>query len=134
MHTLLDLRGPIPTFVEITDVNIPDMKILDLLIPEPGSFYIMDRGYFDFKRLYNLDQAKSFFVVRSKIKYLFKRLYSQKVDTRSDQIITLTGRVGSTNYPDKLRRITFLTSSTRHPKSAFLLNDIVKPLLFNVHF
>lgn len=126
MHTLLDLRGHIPTFVEITDVKIPDMKILDLLIPEPGSFYIMDRGYFDFKRLYNLDQAKSFFVVRSKTKYLFKRLYSQKVDkitgTRSDQIITLTGRVGSTNYPDKLRRITFYDKEQKK-RLTFLTNN-----------
>ena len=126
MHTLLDLRGYIPTFIEITDVKTPDMKILDLLIPEPGSFYIMDRGYFDFKRLYDLDQAKAFFVVRSKTKYLFKRVYSQKVDKiigiRCDQIITLTGRVGSTNYPDKLRRITFYDKE-RKKRLTFLTNN-----------
>ena len=126
MHTLLDLRGSIPAFVEITDAKIPDMKILDLLIPEPGSFYIMDRGYFDFKRLYSLEQAKAFFVVRSKVKFLFKRLYSQKVDKtigiRCDQIITLTGRVGSTNYLDKLRRIAFYDKE-RKKRLMFLTNN-----------
>jgi len=126
MHTLLDLRGSIPTFVEVTDVKVPDMKILDLLIPEPGSFYIMDRGYFDFKRLYDLDQVKSFFVVRSKAKYSFKRLYSQKADKtigiRCDQIITLTGRIGSSNYPDKLRRITFYDKE-RKKRLTFLTNN-----------
>lgn len=109
MHTLLDLRGSIPTFVEITDAKVHDVEILDILIPEPGSFYIMDRGYLSFKRLYTLDQASAFFIVRSKKKILHRRLYSQTIDKttglRSDQTVILTGSNTSKFYPDKLRRI-----------------------------
>lgn len=111
VHTLLDLRGSIPSFVEITSAKTHDVKILDMLITEPGSFYIMDRGYFDFKRLYVLEQSSSFFVIRSKAKYLYRRLYSHAVDKtiglRSDQTIVLTGDIGSGSYPDKLRRVVF---------------------------
>ena len=95
VHTLLDLRGSIPSVVEITDVKVHDVRILDLLIPEPGSFYIMDRGYLDFKRLYLLNQSSSFFVIRSKTNIKSRRLYSHAVDKsiglRSDQTIVLTG-------------------------------------------
>jgi len=111
MHTLLDLRGPIPSFAEITDIKIHDVEILDILIPESGSFYIMDRGYLDFKRLYSMEQASSFFVIRSKKNIKHRRLYSRKVDKTSglccDQTVVLTGKYTRKYYPDKIRRIVF---------------------------
>ena len=91
LHTLLDLRGPIPSFVEITDAKVHDVEILDILIPEAGSFYIMDRGYLDFERLYVIDQSSAFFIIRSKKNIKFRRLYSAAIDKltgpRSDQTI-----------------------------------------------
>lgn len=111
MHTLLDLRGPIPSFVDVVRVKTGyhECRVLDYLVAEPGSFYIMDRGYLSFKRLYNLDQASAFFVVRSKNKIHHRRLYSHAIDKsiglRSDQTIVLTGHTSSIDYPDKLRRI-----------------------------
>ena len=111
VHTLLDLRGPIPSFVEITDAKVHDVEILDLLIPEPGSFYIMDRGYLSFKRLYALHQASAFFVIRSKNKIHHRRVYSHPIDKltglRSDQTVVLTGDDTPKYYPDKIRRIVF---------------------------
>jgi hypothetical protein len=105
LHTLLDLRGNIPAFLSITDGKVHDVNILDELIPEPGSFYIMDRGYLDFKRLYTLNQFRAFFVIRSKINTKFRRLYSCVVDKsiglRCDQTIVLTGRDSTTDYPEK---------------------------------
>jgi hypothetical protein len=110
LHTLLDLRGPIPSFVEITRVKgYHEIFILDQLIPEPGSFYIMDRGYLSFERLFVLHQALTFFVIRSRKKILHRRLYSHAVDKssglRSDQTIILTGNGTAQYYPEKLRRI-----------------------------
>lgn len=111
VHTLLDLRGPIPSFVEITDAKVHDIEILDILIPEPGAFYIMDRGYLDFKRLYVLDQASAFFVIRSKTNIKSRRLYSRPVNKskglRCDQTVVLTGLFTPDYYPDKLRKIVF---------------------------
>lgn len=108
-HTLLDLRGSIPSVVEITDNKVHDVRILDLLIPEPGSFYIMDRGYLDFKRLYSLSQSLAFFVIRSKTNIKSRRLYSHAVDRsiglRSDQTVVLAGKFTPEYYPDKLRRV-----------------------------
>ena len=96
LHTLLDLRGNIPTFISITDGKVHDVNILDELIPEPGAFYIMDRGYLDFARLYLLSQCLAFFVIRSKSNTKFRRLYSRQVDKttglRCDQTIVLTGQ------------------------------------------
>lgn len=110
-HTLLDLRGSIPAFIEITSAKVHDIEILDLLIPEAGSFYIMDRGYLSFERLYALDQASAFFVVRSKTNIKFRRLYSHAIDKtiglRSDQTVVLTGQDTPQFYPDKLKRIVF---------------------------
>ena len=80
LHTLLDLRGAIPTFIHISDGKLHDVNVLDMLIPEPGAFYVMDRGYLDFERLYTLHQAGSFFVTRAKSNTKFKRLYSRPVD------------------------------------------------------
>jgi len=87
----LDLRGSIPTFIEITDGSVHDVNILDVLIPEPGSYYIMDRGYIDYKRLYRLNKELGYFIVRAKKNLKFKQLYSNKVDKttglRCDQVI-----------------------------------------------
>jgi len=109
IHTLLDLRGSIPSVVEVTDAKVNDVLILDLLIPEPGSFYIMDRGYMDFERLYTLHRSSAFFVVRSRTNIKFRRLYSRAVDKsaglRSDQTVVLIGKYTPEYYPDKLRRV-----------------------------
>ncbi len=126
LHTLLDLRGPIPSFVEITDAKVHDVEILDLLIPEAGSFYIMDRGYLSFKRLYVIDQSSAFFVIRSKKNIQFKRLYSAAIDKltglRSDQTIILTGQDAPQFYPDKLRRVVFYDKE-RNQRLIFLTNN-----------
>lgn len=111
IHTLLDLRGSIPSFVEITDAKVHDVRILDLLTPEPGSFYIMDRGYLDFERLYMLHESLAFFIIRSKANIQSKRIYSHHVDKstglRCDQTVVLTGKWTPMYYPDKLRRIIY---------------------------
>ena len=111
LHTLLDLRGNIPIFIEITDGKDHDVNILDVLIPEPGSFYIMDRGYIDFGRLYLLHLFGAFFIVRAKKNLKFQRLYSQPVNKsnnlKCDQTIVLSNFYASKDYPDKLRRVKF---------------------------
>lgn len=103
LHTLLDLRGNIPAFIHITDGKVHDVNVLDVLPFEAGSFYIMDRGFFDFSRLYVLHQAQAFFVIRAKTKVGFKRIYSHPVDKetglRSDQTIGLTGVLAGRDYP-----------------------------------
>jgi transposase len=109
LHTLLDLRGPIPSFINITDGKIADVNVLDILIFEAGSFYIMDRGYIDFKRLYALHQALAFFVTRAKSNIKYRRLYSRPVDKstglRCDQTIVLTQSFE--DYPEQLRLVKF---------------------------
>ena len=114
LHTLLDLRGSIPSFIEITTGLMHDVNILDVLIPEPGSYYIMDRAYLDYERLYRLNQDKAFFVIRAKRNLKFRRLYSRKVDKttglRCDQLVKLTGYQSSRFYPDKLRRVKYYDS------------------------
>lgn len=111
MHTLLDLRGSIPTFIEITDGKVHDVNILDLLLIEAGAIYIMDRGYIDFERLYEIHKEQASFVIREKNNFNFKRLYSRKVNKKKgfkcDQIIVLTGFYASKKYPEKLRRIKY---------------------------
>jgi len=111
LHTLLDLRGSIPSFIFITDGKVHDVNVLDELIPEPGAFYIMDRAYLDFERLYILNQCMAFFVIRSKRNTKFRRLYSHRIDKstglRCDQTIILTGVKTKKHYPDKLRRVKF---------------------------
>ena len=123
LHTLLDLRGNIPSFISITEGNVHEVKILDELLPEPGAFYIMDRGYLDFKRLYLLNQLMAFFVIRAKRNMRFRRLYSHRVDKstglRCDQIIRLTGQKSSVNYPGKLRRVNFFDAATERHLSFF---------------
>jgi hypothetical protein len=109
LHTLLDLRGNIPSFIHISDGKWHEVNVLDMLIPEPGAFYVMDRGYLDFERLHTLHQAGSFFVIRAKSNLKFERRYSRPVDRATgvicDQIGTLTGFYSTQHYPDTLRRI-----------------------------
>lgn len=116
MHTLLDLRGSIPTFISISDGLLHDVNILDELIAEAGSFYIMDRGYLDFSRLYRLGQCLAFFVTRAKNNFSFQRVYSHPVDKSTgvmcDQTIVLSGFYAAKDYPDKLRRIRYIDQET----------------------
>lgn len=116
MHTLLDLRGNIPSFIAITDGRVHDVNVLDVLIIEAGSFYIMDRGYIDFERLYRIHQAQGFFVTRGKSNLVFERQYSRPVDKdaglRCDQTIKLTGEDSSEKYPEPLRRIKYIEPET----------------------
>ena len=132
LHTLLDLRGSIPSFISITEGNVHDVNVLNELIPEPGAFYIMDRGYLDFERLYLLHQCMSFFVIRSKTNTQFRRLYSHRIDKatglRCDQTIVLTGVDTKKHYPDKLRRVKFFDEQNNRSFS-FLSNNFLIPAL-----
>jgi hypothetical protein len=116
LHTLLDLRGNIPTFIHISDGKLHDVNVLDELIPEPGSFYIMDRGYLDFARLFRINQWAAFFVIRAKSNFRFHRIYSHSTEketgVKCDQTIRLAGFYPSKDYPDKLRRIKYFDSTT----------------------
>ena len=109
LHTLLDLRGNIPTFLHLSDGKLHDVNILDILRPEPGAFYIMDRGYVDFERLFTLSQAGAFFVIRAKSNTQYRRQYSHALDhshgLRCDQTIVLTGAHTKDAYPQPLRRV-----------------------------
>lgn len=111
LHTLLDLRGSIPTFIHISDGKMHDVNVLDLLLPEAGAFYVMDRGYVDFSRLFTLHQGSAFFVIRAKSNLQCRRLYSRPVDKdlglRCDQTVRLIGFYAARDYPEKLRRIKY---------------------------
>jgi len=130
LHTVLDLRGNIPTFIEITDALLHDVNILDVLVAEPGACYIMDRGYIDFFRLYRWKLSGVFFVVRSRKKLKFKRIYSRKVNKstglRCDQTIVLTNSYK--DYPEQLRRICFFDAKTGN-RITLLTNDFSLPAL-----
>ena len=130
LHTLLDLRGNIPTFIEITEALLHDVNILDILVAEPGSFYVMDRGYLDFARLYSWKLCGAFFIIRAKKNLKFRRLYSRKVDKstglRCDQTIVLT--TSFKDYPEKLRRIRFFDSEN-NLSLTFLTNNFSLPAL-----
>jgi len=130
LHTLLDLRGNIPTFIHISDGKLHDVNVLDILIPEPGAFYIMDRGYVDFGRLFALSQAGAFFVIRAKRNTQYQRRYSQPIDKsnglRCDQTIVLTGVDTKNHYPQPLRRIKYHDSKTQKTFS-FLTNNFAIP-------
>jgi Transposase DDE domain len=119
MHTLLDLRGNIPSFIFISDRKMHDVNILDDLLPEAGAFYIMDRGYLDFERLARLDDAGSFFVTRGKSNLKAKRRYSHPVDRSSglvcDQTVVLTGFYSRQGFDRPLRRIKFNDPETDIP-------------------
>ena len=130
LHTLLDLRGDIPTFIWITDGKVHDVNVLDHLVPEPGAIYIMDRAYLDFQRLYQINQSSAVFVTRSKSNTGLRRLYSHKVDkttgVKYDQTVVLTGFYSSKEYPDKLRRIKFYDAEKRRT-FIFLTNQFSLP-------
>jgi hypothetical protein len=132
LHTLLDLRGNIPTFVEITDGKTYDCCALDFLIIEPLAFYILDRGYHDFQRLYRIHKTPAFFVTRPRVNTLFRRLYSHPVDKAQgiicDQTILLTGLHTQHYYPEKLRRIRYYDKETE-TKLIFLTNNFELPSL-----
>ena len=132
LHTLLDLRGNIPSFIHISDGKMHEVNVLDILIPEAGSFYIMDRGFTDFSRLYRLHQAQAFFVIRAKSNLACRRVYSCPVDKttglRCDQTIALIGHTSSRDYPQHLRRIKFY--DVEHDQYlVFLTNNFELPAL-----
>jgi len=132
MHTLLDLRGNIPSFIEITEGTLHDVNILDILVPEPGSFYIMDRGYLDFERLYVFTQLLAFFVTRAKKNTKIRRVYSRPVDRtdglRYDQTVMLVTPKSLAGYPEKLRRVKYFDAE-REKLLVFLTNNFVLPAL-----
>jgi len=128
LHTLLDLRGNIPTFIHITDGKTHDVNVLDILLPEAGAFYVMDRGYIDFERLFELNCTGAFFITRAKSNFQYRRRYSLKVDKTTgllcDQVIVLTGSDTVLKYPQVLRRIKY-----RDPETGklfvFLTNNFI---------
>jgi len=132
LHTLLDLRGSIPTFVHITEGKTHEVTVLDELMVEPGAVYVMDRGYIDFGRLYTLTQGLAFFVVRAKRNLDYQRCASRPVEPttglRSDQTIRLRGPKTSQDYPDPLRRISYVDADT-HTRFVFLTNHFQLPAL-----
>jgi hypothetical protein len=132
MHTLLDLHGNIPTFIRITDGKVHDVNILDEILPEAGAFYVMDRGYVDFERLYVFTLSAAFFVVRTKSNVLIQRRYSHPVDkttgVRSDHTVILTAINSVKAYPDQLRRVSYLDVKTRK-RFKFLTNNFTLPAL-----
>ena len=132
MHTLLDLRGNIPTTIIITHGKVHDVHALDRLVIEAGAIYIMDRGYLDFERLYTIQQCSAFFVTRAKSNFDFKRLYSRPVDkltgVQCDQIILLNGFYARKDYPDKLRRIRYFDAEN-NKRLVFLTNNFALPAI-----
>ena len=132
LHTLLDLRGSIPSFIWITHGKFHDVKILDELIPEPGAIYLLDRAYIDFVRLYVLHRSQAFFIIRTKSNFSFRRRYSHPVDKATgllcDQTIVLAGFYTSKDYPEQLRRIKFYDKE--HNRTlVFLTNNFILPAL-----
>src|SRR3989441_12997742 len=132
MHTLLDLRGNIPTFIRVTSGKVHDVNILDEILPEAGAFYVMDRGYVDFERLYIFTLSAAFFVVRTKSNVLLQRRYSHPVDkatgVRSDHTVILTAIDSAKAYPEPLRRVSYLDVKTRK-RFKFLTNNFTLPAL-----
>jgi len=132
MHTLLDLHGSIPSFIRITDGKVHDVNVLDEIAIETGAFYVMDRGYIDFERLYRFTLESAFFVVRTKTNVLLQRRYSRPVDKttglRSDHTVILTSRSSATAYPDPLRRVTYCDPETGK-RLKFLTNNFALPPL-----
>ena len=132
MHTLLDLHGNIPSFIHITNGKVHDVNILDEILPEAGAFYVMDRGYIDFERLYIFTLSSAFFVVRTKKNILLQRRYSHPVDKStgvlSDQTVILTAVESIKVYPDALRRVSYLDAA-RNKRLTFLTNNFILPAL-----
>lgn len=132
LHTLLDLRGDIPTFIWITDGKVHDVNVLDHLIPEPGAIYVMDRAYLDFQRLYQLHQSSAVFVTRSKTNTGLRRIYSHRIDkatgVKFDQTVALTGYYSKRDYPEKLRRIKYFDVEQGR-SFIFLTNQFTLPAI-----
>ena len=132
MHTLLDLHGNIPSFISITSGKVHDVNILDEILPEAGAFYVMDRGYVDFERLYIFTLSAAFFVVRTKSNVLLQRRYSHPVDkttgVRSDHTVILTAIDSAKAYPEQLRRVSYLDVETRK-RFKFLTNNFALPAI-----
>jgi hypothetical protein len=132
MHTLLDLHGNIPTFIRITDGQVHDVNVLDEILPEAGAFYVLDRGYIDFERLFVFTLCSAFFVVRTKENLLLQRRYSHPVDkttgVRSDHTVILTAIESAKAYPDPLRRVSYLDIETKK-RLKFLTNNFALPAL-----
>lgn len=130
LHTLLDLRGNIPSFIHISDGKLHDVNVLDILLPEPGAFYVMDRGYVDFERLFALHSSGAFYVIRAKSNTQFRRRYSHPVDktggVRADQTIVLTGVKTASDYPQPMRRIKYHDGQTGKTFN-FLTNNFAIP-------
>jgi Domain of unknown function (DUF4372)/Transposase DDE domain len=132
LHTLLDLPGPIPTFIEVSEGKLHDVNILDAIAPEPGAFYVMDRAYVDFERLHVFHRGGAFFVTRTKRGVLLRRRYSRPIDAttglRSDHTVMLASASSRKHYPDPLRRIRFYDAEQdRHLR--FLTNNFDLPAL-----
>jgi hypothetical protein len=132
MHTLLDLHGNIPTFIRVTSGDVHDVNLLDEIMPEAGAFYVMDRGYIDFQRLFVFTLSSAFFVVRTKSNVLFERRYSHPVDkstgVRSDQTVILSSLESASVYPDALRRVSYFDTETNQ-RLKFLTNNFTLPAL-----
>jgi hypothetical protein len=130
MHTLLDLRGNIPTFIHITDGKVHDVNVLDQILPESGAFYVMDRGYIDFERLYRFTLEAAFFVVRTKSNVLLQRRYSHPANRAtgvcSDQTVVLASLESASVYPDALRKVAYVDAETGK-RFAFLTNNFALP-------
>ena len=130
MHTMLDLHGNIPTFIRITNGKVHDVNILDEIMPEPGAFYVMDRGYIDFQRLFVFTLSSAFFVVRTKSNVLLQRRYSHAIDkdtgVRSDQTVILASFESASAYPDPLRRVSYFDTET-DKRLTFLTNNFALP-------
>src|SRR5664279_420512 len=136
MHTLLDLHGNIPTFIRVTSGAVHDVNLLDEIMPEPGAFYVMDRGYIDFQRLFVFTLSSAFFLVRTKSNLLLERRYSHAVDkssgVRSDQHVILTSFESAAVYPDALRRVSYCDAETNQ-RLQFLTNNFALPALTIAH-
>jgi hypothetical protein len=132
MHTQIDLRGNIPSFIHVSDGKMHEVNVLDLMTPEAGSFTIMDRGFLDFARLYRLTAAGAFFVIRPKSNTLFKRIYSRPVDKttglRCDQTVRLAGTKSPDDYPQYLRYVVFYDEAT-DKRLGFFTNNFELPAL-----
>jgi len=132
LHTLLNLRGNIPEFIHVSDGKLHDVNVLDILIPEAGAIYVMDRGYVDYERLYALHQASAFFVTRAKKGFQGRRRYSHSVDEttglRCDQTVVLKGYYARKHYPEPMRRIVYSDAET-DKRFVFLTNNFALPAL-----
>ena len=132
LHTLLDLQSNIPSFIHITDGSVHDVNILDILVTEIGAYYVIDKGYIDYSRLYSLNLNNAYFVTRAKSNMKFRRIYSHNIDKSTglicDQTILLTNYYSAKDYPDKLRRIKYFDSE-KNKRFVFITNNFTLPAI-----